>query len=410
MAQEVTEKMDECRVLVSALSSEQWDSHWLDGIDPLKLIALAEKSKVLSPFAWFIFQKGYDKDFKDNKARSLLRSALLLNERDRNVAKDRLDSLAPQFQRENIPFLLLKGLSLAGSKPRDMGDMDLLIKPDDLETSIAILESQGFVYTGAERGYHKKRGEAGNWEKLLKWSNQFEFLHRESGLLIELHTDFFHRYRLYRFNLDPLLDKIDSFWERAVLSSELNCLILSAEDRLLLLSIHNSIKRTAARKNFAFRNILDMKLILEKESLDWEMLFQIADETETLVFLIYSLEMTEMFFPGLVPTAMIEQANSRFSGRKKLLKSIMRRCYAGLDSSNHFFMFLYDYWLPFAMKSRLRHKISSLCLLPVIYPEPHRLRQIYGLPKGSPLVVITYLLEPARWIRYLVKKGKKSFG
>lgn len=402
--------MDESRILISSLCNGLWEKSWINDINPIHLLKVAEKNKILSSFAWFVFQKGYEKHFMGTEAYSLLKEALLINDRDQKVSKKKLSELLPRFKEEEIPILLLKGLSLTGTIPRDMGDMDLLIKPEDLKRSISILETAGFRYTGGERGYHKRKGEAGNWDRLLPWSNQFEFLHDKSGLLIELHIDFFHRYRLYRFNLDPLLDRINLFWERAAFSQDLGCQTLSVEDRLLLLSIHNSIKRTAVRKNFAFRNIIDIKNILDIEKVNWDRLLESAIETETLVFLIYSLEMFEMFFPGIIPASLIKKGNVKLSGRKRLLKSLMHHCYVDLDTSNHFYMILSDFWLPFAMRSRLRHKVSSLCILPVIFPDPHRLRIVYGLPKGSPLVVITYFLEPFRWLKYLLKKGMKSIG
>jgi len=402
--------MYESRIIIDMLCHDRWDDSLAKEMNPDKLLSLAHRNLVVAPLSRYVFDHKLDRHFTASPARRRMKESILLQERDKIVWLEALRSLVRAMEGEDIEVLLLKGLSYEMQSPRDMGDLDLLIRPDKLKQAIYLLEKKGYVYTGGERGFHKRKGEAGNWDRLILWSNQFEFLDRETGLLVELHTEFFHRDRVYRFNPEPLLDKIDGFWERSICSEALGCRILSVEDRLLLLSIHSAVKRSAPAGTFALRNILDIREFILFHKIDWTALLLRAKETEMLLFLIYSLEMVLRFFPDLPVDGILQMGNSCLTPFQNFFKGIMHSCYYDLETSCHSWVVQFRFLLPFAVKSRLKHILSSILILPVLFPEPWRLRQIYGLPHHSPWFFLTYPLEPIRWTRVLWRQRRPSPG
>ncbi|MBB6479621.1 nucleotidyltransferase family protein [Spirochaeta isovalerica] len=402
--------MNESRIIIDTLCHGRWDDTRAAEMDPRKLLSLAHRNKVLVPLSRYVFDHRIDHFFKGTTSLRRMRETLLLHERDKGIWLETLHSLVPQMEEAGIDVLLLKGLSYETDIPRDMGDLDLLVRPEQLEKAIALLEKNGFVYAGGNRGFHKRKGEAGNWERLKPWSNQFEFLNEKTGLLIELHTEFFHRDRVYRFSFDSLLDRIEDFRRRSVYSKELKCRILSVEDRLLLLCIHTAVKRAAPKKTFALRNILDIENFIAAHPVDWQVLQRTAEETGMLLFLLYSLETAKRFFPDLPGGDILKAGNDRLTSFQRRFKKNMHNCFYDLDTARYFRTVLYELGLPFAVKSRLKHKISSICVLPVLFPEPWRLRQLYGFSRHSPWFFLAYPLEPVRWIRVALRQRRPPLG
>jgi hypothetical protein len=398
--------MDESAVIIEMLCRNNWCDKWMEELNPEKLIYLCEKNKVLSPLAHFIFENKIETPFKKTSVYPCLKESLLLYQRDQLAYKKILSQILELFSRKNIDICLLKGLSIPGTLPRDMGDLDLLIHPEDLLEAIDVMEFLGCKYTGFERNRYMKKDEYRNWEKLQIWSNQYEFLHEESGVLVELHSNFFESSRVYRLNLDPFLDSIGDFWERSVYSEKLSCKVLSPEDKIWLLSLHNSFKRSAATEMFALRNILDMKNLIISGPVDWDVLIERCRETGTLIFLIYTLEMTCLFFPEMDLYRTVETGNSLLNKPELFLKRIMHKCFYNLDTFNYSQNLLFRIFLPLIMPSRWYHKLESILFLPVLFPHRWRLRQIYCLPPYSKLVYFTYFLEPVRWFRIAMRKLK----
>ncbi|MBN2659489.1 MAG: nucleotidyltransferase family protein [Spirochaetales bacterium] len=400
--------MNESRIIIDMLCHDTWNDSLAAEMDTRLMLNLARKNLVLQLLAGYVFDHNIEQHFEDHNVRSRLKEALLLRERDRAVWTGTLQSLVPQMENSGIDVILLKGLSYEIDFPRDMGDLDLLVRPGTLRQAIDVLERNGFVYVGEERGFHKRKGEAGDWDRLLTWSNQFEFLNRETGLLIELHTDILQRDRVYRFNPDSLLDEIGGFRERAIYSEKLGCTILSVEDRLLQLCVLTAVKRAAPRNSFALRNILDIKAFILSHEIDWQIFLDRSQKTDMLLFCLYSLETALRFFPGLPLGTALDKGNEKLTVFQRRFKKIMHGAFYDLDTSRLCKSLCFELILPFAVRSRLKHKITSLLILPALFPEPWRLRHLYGLSRQSPLFVFAYFLEPFRWIRVIWRQRRTA--
>ncbi len=128
--------MNASRIIVEMLVQNNWQNDWIRQIDSEKLINLAIDNKVLSNLSHWIFENNIDHHFKSTNTYPLLVESLLLNERDIRSYKKVLNLLNCEFAKSRIDICLLKGLSLRGKSPRDMGDLDILIHEGDLEKVI----------------------------------------------------------------------------------------------------------------------------------------------------------------------------------------------------------------------------------------------------------------------------------
>jgi hypothetical protein len=125
----------------------------------------------------------------------------------------------------NLPVIVLKGAALAetvysniGLRP--MGDVDLLVRKEDLKNVDRVLRSMGCEAQGQTR-------------VVLKGFHHFHYTTPRTGLSLEIHWDLVNADLPFRIDLEGI-------WKRAEIAevSGEKCLILSAEDLLLHLCLH----------------------------------------------------------------------------------------------------------------------------------------------------------------------------
>ena len=140
---------------------------------------------------------------------------------------DRLGRVARHFEKERIPFLVLKGLALqpllyADPAARPSSDLDLLVRHVDLRRTLDTLASAGFkVPRGGERHF---------WEE---WYHHIQFSMGEGmPVSIEIHWDLELRER-YPF-------PIEEMWQRSVGFSAAGCQLrtLCPEDQYVHGAVH----------------------------------------------------------------------------------------------------------------------------------------------------------------------------
>ena len=161
-----------------------------------------------------------------------------------------------------LPWILLKGLSLDFTGLRTCGDMDILVREEDLRPALDALSSIGYRYVGDTLNRVLRGRERADLELQRGWNNQYQVYNPQTGLMVELHTNLFERRRVYTVNLDALLDGIETFWADRVFSDELGCYILSHEHLLLLMCLHNALKRSPGENRFVVRNLMDIDALV----------------------------------------------------------------------------------------------------------------------------------------------------
>jgi hypothetical protein len=186
------------------------------------------------------------KDLQFEYLRSYAKSARLYRE----VAK-----IMRAFHAQTLPVIVLKGACLAeivymDIALRPMGDVDLLVRKDDLGAADRALRDLGY------RGLDFV-------EMSPDDMNEFHYRHDQTGLMVEIHWDLVSP--IYPFPIDS-----NSLWKAAVPQkiSGADALILGPEDLLLHICLHSSIHMYAA----GLRDIYDIAKIIEHQalSIDWK--------------------------------------------------------------------------------------------------------------------------------------------
>ena len=336
---------------------------------------------------------------------------LLLWEREKRIYLDALADLNASFGDEGIESCVLKGLSLGlPDIPRDVGDLDILIRETDLLKAIDIMTAKGYVYVGDRRKAFLKRAEnGGNFSALMKWSNQYEFLDEKTGLLVELHTNFFERKRVYHFDMDPLWHSVDAVFCRKLASDRLGCNVLCTEDRLWLLAMHAGIRGTQTRGMFIFRHYLDMAELIRNNTVDWDALYRHGDSTDTLGFMYFTFTMLALFFPDAMDRSFLKRLKNGLSRGKITLHDIQLRCFRSMTSFNKFYVLLYKIMLPFCYNGSAWERLLSVLIIPRAVRERAHLANMYGIDPRMWYVPFLYLWEPCRIFGSCLRRFARLF-
>jgi hypothetical protein len=180
----------------------------------------------------------------------------------------------------DILLMPIKGLSYSEEYYKRFGlrpivDIDLLVKIEDLEQGVGLLEKMGYqkYLAGGTEGYWRKN------------QCHLEFIRDDKGErnMVELHWALDAK----RYQREP----IPGLWSRLKKCSfdGQDGSILSPEDTLLSLALH----QRRYGKVFNLKYVCDIGLILEKESLDWGYLLKTAHKGKaraSLYFLIYQVQ------------------------------------------------------------------------------------------------------------------------
>jgi len=201
------------------LSSSDWDDviqqSVRHGITPL----LYQRLKALSPSA----------NIPDSIVQKL--QEIYLHNAARNMRLyHELSTVLKILQNEDIPVIVLKGAALAETvyqniALRPMGDVDLLVKKEDLHRAETTLLNLGYVIPEI---YLEKK----DWY----WKEHHHLTPYLKNITIEVHWNIAPP--SHQFQID-----INGMWDRARLTkiANIEALVLSHEDLILHLCLHNMV-------------------------------------------------------------------------------------------------------------------------------------------------------------------------
>ncbi len=330
------------------------------------------------------------------------REAVAAAMRSRHVITSELDRIGDAFRETNIGFVLMKGISLDASGLRDTGDLDLLVRDDDLLDAVSVLRTLGYAYVGAERDPFLNPRERTRLELQLPWNNQYEMYHPEHRLLVELHTNLFQRRRAYRENLDPLLDRIDRFREAGRYDEAIGARVFSAEHLLLLMCLHNALKRAPYRRAFILRTLIDIESLAGKIE-DWNGFADAAVRFGVAPFVFFSLTMARDLLSAPVPPAALGELRRNCSRAQRLLMKLHLGCLVTLNRFSMLHCKLYETLIPVVFGRSRWDRIGGLLLVPILFPPKWRMAMFFRIHRDSPLIWLTYPLNPLRWMLLLAR-------
>lgn len=242
------------RELLTALSPQDWND----------LLTLAAWQRVVSILRHRLQQKKLI-DTVPVETVKMLRNALFqITARNLRLNAE-LARLLAALKTESIHLVLLKGMVMANTVYesiglREMNDIDVLAKPDDLARIVGILTSLGYV----------PEDPITDINLTVQAANHLPAFFNEKHTKIEVHANITRPGENY--SIDP-----QGLWQRAVPVQIAGCntLMLSAEDMLLHLCLHTSYQH---QFDFGLRPFCDIAEIINRfqSNIDWKTIVERA--------------------------------------------------------------------------------------------------------------------------------------
>ena len=185
-------------------------------------------------------------------------------------------SVCEAFQAAAIPFIPIKGILIAPWYPepalRTMGDIDLLVRPEDRERIRSVMEALGF--------------------RNLRWSEQ-EWDYQSGDCKFELQSVLLHEKASEN---QALRSKLNDFWSYTRKDDDTGLLTLDWNMHLLYLIAH--IAKHIRKSGIGFRQFFDIAVLLQRnpEVFSWERIQADADSMQFGSFTRSCLTLCEKWF------------------------------------------------------------------------------------------------------------------
>ena len=190
------------------------------------------------------------------------------------------------FEKRNTPFIGLKGIHIAeyiysDRALRPMRDIDILVKPEQLETADQILHDFGYQLVG-------------NKEKYRERHFHYNYQSPKGEVTIEVHWDI-------QKQRSPFQIDLHEWWQRAETKQigKTPCLVLSPEDLL----IHSSLHLVKHLCQDGFRPIIDVATLIEHpdQLINWPRLITIAQTQQVTKPLYLTLKLAADLLKTTIP-------------------------------------------------------------------------------------------------------------
>ena len=228
-----------------------------------------------------------------------------------------LEELAALLPVLDNPVIVLKGAALLASVYenvglRSLGDVDILVKPEDVSKIDKVLTQSGY------RSDHKMRS-----YPVSNYLNSLVYGKNGSPLLLHLHWHLVNN-ALPNYMYAEKID-MDKLWEDAIPLKvrQADVLCLAPHHQLLHLSEH------AMKHSYnTLIHVWDIHQVINhgKEKLDWERVCRESGEFQLRSPLFYSLWLSKEYFGTCVPQEILESLRPRHSGAgEKIFSRLLRQ-------------------------------------------------------------------------------------
>jgi hypothetical protein len=353
-----------------ALTATQWQA----------IVDEATRQKVAA-LAWHRLSKGPLRDAIPHDTRERLRH-LYLRSAFRNAVLLREAAEAAALLRERgIPVVFLKGVHLAAwiyPEPalRSMADIDFMVPRERLAEAERVFVGRGWGPLPRP--------------DIIEFCQRFPHiapLLRAEAIPLEIHWSI-------ERPTSPFSIELDELWQRTrsveLLGVPVN--VLSTEDLIVHLCLHASYHHRFDRA--PLKSLMDVVAVASRHEgeIDWDRMARIANRSGGGRFVYCTLKLAREVLDAAVPPAALDTLE-RAPADEDMIR--VARHYIVTPPVK----------LPVAY-AELRdvHRLSDRLawLTRAIFLPPNRMRQLYGLPPGSPLVYPYYLFRP---FDLLIRRG-----
>ncbi len=296
----------------------------------------------------------------------------------RNLAlAGELRKLLRAFRDQRIPCLPLRGLALAerlyGSvPPRPMGDIDLLVRKEDLHRVQALFRELGFSEMDRRPGF----------SSAFSYTLKF-FVERSVMVIVEPH---------WTIAYPPFVDQIDmeAVWRRCVPKRVVGeeTLSLGREDLLVHLCLHLTHRDDAP---FLWLHELDHYLRQDSDAMRWELVLSVSREVGVERLVGHALNEVVTKFEAPVPADVLDALDGRSGQTRPLAQRLVETSKVdGVESLATFFAVK-------GLGAKFRYARALL------FPQPDFMMLQYGLTNRRRLAT-TYARRFC-WFSWQALKG-----
>ena len=281
------------------------------------------------------------------------------------------------FKTHEISAVSFKGPSLAASvygnlALRQFGDLDILVREQDVLKAKDLLLSQGYR---PEYQWTRHQEKA-----LLRSWCEYPFVHDGSGVRVDLHVKVAPKY--FSFPLKP-----ERLWERLEPSSLAGQEVaaLSTEDLLLILCVHGTKHLWQALDSIC----AVAELTRVSEEVDWARVMQQARELGSERMLFLGLLLASDLLGATLPDHVLQRAGADPSA-EALAAQVRGQLFREADNPPNIFE---QSLFHLKARERLRHRVRYRVLRAVTLNS-----EDWVLPLPASLFFLNYVLRPARLI------------
>lgn len=192
------------------------------------------------------------------------------------------------LNKEDIWFLNLKGPLLSQRIYNDpiyrfFRDFDILVKPEDVNRTIQILQKNGYQFPEFEWPKDEKKQQIA-----LHFINQIAMVHQQSGVMLEVHWKLFSTEITYPQTIERLFNENLETAEFGGLTMNR----LSLEFELFYLVVHGGVHAW-----FRLKWLVDIHEILHRKTIDWEKFHLIISKSNAQKLVVICNKMLQEYFP-----------------------------------------------------------------------------------------------------------------
>jgi hypothetical protein len=283
------------------------------------------------------------------------------------------------FETHGISAVPFKGPSLAASiygnlALRQFGDLDILVREQDVLKAKDLLLSQGY------RSEYKHKENRRQEKAVLRSWGEYPFMHDSNGLRVDLHWKIGPEY--FSFPLKP-----ERLWERLEPTSLAGkeVLALSPEDLLLILCMHGTKHLWQALELICAVG----EMIRVSEGLNWARIMEQARELGGERMLFLGLFLASNLLGATPPDEVLQRALADPPVRA-LAAQVRGQLFREADNPPNIFEEALFY---LRARERLYHRVRY-CIRRTLTPTS----KDWMLPLPASLFFLYYLLRPARLI------------
>lgn len=232
--------------------------------------------------------------------------------------------LLSAFSKAGLEVLVLKGMVLASCLYHDYGvrsfsDLDILVKPRDIQKIHKVLKEQGYIQ--GEYDFKNDKlvpcPEKTILERATELQHESPFFKIERSapipipLSVEIHCRLETVFDRFVFETEPLFDR-----KRKYSLNKMEVYSLSNEDMLMHLCYHNywhtqSVQDIYKHKDIILRQYMDIRLFIKSNNINWNNITALRS-SDIWLPISYSLYFCHKIFEDVLPESVLAYIDADF--------------------------------------------------------------------------------------------------